>query len=89
MKTSVLELENLIQGFKLSCQTDGKSPKTIEWYIAFIGRFLRFLKNNKMPITLDEIQKVRIRAFIHYLQVEAKTPSCLRSLPPSPSTAAH
>ena len=32
MKTSVLELGNLIQGFKLCCQTEGKSPKTIEWY---------------------------------------------------------
>ena len=52
MKTSVLELENLIQGFKLSCQTEGKSPKTIEWYIAFIGRFLGFLKSNKMPTTI-------------------------------------
>jgi hypothetical protein len=30
MKTSVLELGNLIQGFKLSCQTEGLSPKTTE-----------------------------------------------------------
>lgn len=74
MKTSVLELENLIQGFKLSCQTEGKSPKTIEWYIAFIDRFRRFLESNKMPLTLEEIQKVHIRAFIHYLQAEARTP---------------
>ncbi len=29
MKTSVLELGNLIQGFKLSCQTEGKSPKNL------------------------------------------------------------
>jgi site-specific recombinase XerD len=74
MKTSVLELENLVQGFKLSCQTEGKSPKTIEWYIAFIGRFLGFLKRNEMPTDLEEVQKVHIRAFIQYLQTEAKTP---------------
>ena len=74
MKTSVLELENLVQGFKLSCQTEGKSPKTIEWYLAFIGRFLGFLKRNEMPTSLELVQRVHIRAFIQYLQTEAKTP---------------
>ena len=29
---SVLDLQNLVQGFRLSCQTEGKSPKTIEWH---------------------------------------------------------
>ena len=32
METSVLDIANLIRGFELSCQTEGKSPKTIEWY---------------------------------------------------------
>jgi hypothetical protein len=27
MKSNVLELRNLIQGFRLSCQTEGKSPQ--------------------------------------------------------------
>ncbi len=74
MKTSVLELGNLVQGFKLSCQTEGKSPKTIEWYLAFIGRFIGFLKSNEMPTSLEMIQRAHIRAFIQYLQTEAKTP---------------
>jgi hypothetical protein len=38
MNSKVLDLENLIRGFRLSCQTEGKSPKTIEWYTScFIG----------------------------------------------------
>ena len=70
MKTSVLELGNLIQGFKLSCQTEGKSPKTIEWYISFLLRFLRFLKQIELPTQLNRIEKTNIRRFILYLQQE-------------------
>jgi hypothetical protein len=46
MESSNLELENLIQGFILAYQTEGRSPNTIEWYRNFITRFLRFLKSN-------------------------------------------
>jgi len=43
METSVLDIANLIRGFELSCQTEGKSPKTIEWYTCFLEKFLQFL----------------------------------------------
>ena len=49
MKTSVLNLANLIQGFKMSCQTEGKSPKTTEWYTSFLERFRRFLEQSGLP----------------------------------------
>lgn len=74
METSVLDLSNLIQGFKFSCQTEGKSLKTIEWYTCFLARFLRFLNSNTYPTGIDRIDKNHIRQFIRYLQVEAKTP---------------
>jgi integrase/recombinase XerD len=74
MKTSVLELGNLIQGFKLSCQTEGKSQKTIEWYTSFLLRFLRFLEQSELPTQLDKIEKTHIRQFILYLQQEDRTP---------------
>ena len=74
MKTSVLELGNLIQGFKLSCQTEGLSPKTTEWYISFLLRFLRFLEQSGLPTRLDRLNKNHIRQFILHLQQEARTP---------------
>ena len=43
---SELDLKNLIEGFKLSCQTENKSTKTIEWYTCFLQRFLQFLQLN-------------------------------------------
>jgi len=74
METSNLALEYLIQGFQLSCQAEGKSPRTVEWYTAFLLRFLRFLQSNSLPTILGYIDKGHIRAFIRYLQTEAKTP---------------
>ncbi|MFC1966843.1 tyrosine-type recombinase/integrase [Chloroflexota bacterium] len=83
MKASVLELGNLIQGFKLSCQTEGKSPKTIEWYTTFLRRFLAFLLLSNYPTDAAQINKEVIRAFILYLQKEAKTPRSNEPLSPA------
>ena len=55
MRASVLDFENLIQGFKLSCQTKGKSPKTIEWYTTFLKRFLTFLESRNYPTDAAKI----------------------------------
>jgi len=74
MKTSVLELQNLIEGFKLSCQTEGKSPKTTEWYISFLQRFPHFLQDNKYPAVITSINRNHIRSFILYLQQDASVP---------------
>ena len=77
---NVLELQNLIHGFKLSCQTEGKSPKTIEWYTSFLNRFLQFLKTGGYPTEIDKINKLHIREFILYLQQQARVPHTGRSL---------
>jgi len=74
MKTSVLELQNLIEGFKLSCQTEGKSPKTTEWYVSFLNRFQRFLETSNFPTDIIRIDRNHIRAFILYLQQDARVP---------------
>ena len=74
MNSDFLELENLIEGFKLSCQIEGKSPKTIEWYIAFLTRFRRFLESKGLPTALNSVTKAHVTAFVLYLQKEARTP---------------
>lgn len=52
MENGALELKNLIQGFKLSCQTEYKSPKTIARYIGFLNRFHN-LGNLEISIHFD------------------------------------
>ena len=74
MNNDFLELKNLVEGFRLSCQIEGKSPKTVEWYTAFLTRFSRFLESKKLPTALDSITKLHVTAFILYLQREARTP---------------
>jgi site-specific recombinase XerD len=74
MNNNALSITNLINGFRLSCQTEGKSPNTIEWYICFLNRFRLFLESREMPTHVQQIDKNHIRAFILYLQTEARVP---------------
>jgi integrase/recombinase XerD len=74
MENQPLSLENLIEGFRLTCQTEGKSPCTTEWYVAFITRFRRYLADRHNLHNLVHLTKHHVRDFIRYLQVEAKTP---------------
>ena len=74
METSALELGNLIQGFKLSCQTECKSPRTVEWYTSFLHRFHDFLERNNCPTDISCLDRSHIRGFIRYLQAEARVP---------------
>lgn len=78
-----LGLENLINGFKLSCQVEGKSPKTIEWYTSFLAVLKRFLDQQQLPTHVQHIEKSHIRDFIRYLQTEARTPHTHRPLSPA------
>jgi len=80
---SYLDLQNLIQGFKLSCQTENKSPKTIEWYVCFLNRFHQFLEMNKLATDVSRINRNHIREFIRYLQTKAKTPYNDKPLTPA------
>lgn len=72
MKTR--NLTDSVQGFIFSCQTEGKSPKTIEWYECFLHRFEKFHKDNNYPDDINDIGRNHIKAFIAYLQTVAKTP---------------
>ena len=80
MNNNNVDLTKLIEGFKLSCQTENKSPKTIEWYIGFLTRFRQFLGLHQMPGNAGQIERNHIRAFIRHLQTEAKVPGTNKSL---------
>ena len=81
-QTIPLTLEKLLEGYRLCCQAEAKSPKTIEWYSSFLTRFRIFLERNQMPDDPCLITKENIRAFIYYLQKEAKTPHSNKPLSP-------
>jgi site-specific recombinase XerD len=83
MNRRTLGLENLIKGFEPSCHAEGKSPKTIEWYVSFLGRFRKFLEQRQIPAYVDSIDKSDIRDFIRFLQMEARTPRTSKPLSPA------
>ncbi len=74
MSRDVLQLDHLIEGFKLSCATEGKAIKTIDWYTCYLLKFQQFLEPNGMPTDVTQIDRGHIRAFIRYLQTEARCP---------------
>ena len=80
MDSSFLNLQNLIEGFRISCQTEGKSPKTVKWYTTFLEKFRVFLERKGLPDRVDQLDKVHVRQFILYLQQEARTPRTNRYL---------
>jgi integrase/recombinase XerD len=71
---SYLKLDRLIETHMATCQVEGKSPNTISWYRDFLLKFLRYLEANQLPTDLNEITRDHVRAYIRYLQIEAKNP---------------
>jgi site-specific recombinase XerD len=78
--TTTMDMDNMLEGFRLSNKTEGKSPKTIEWYASFLKRFQHFLIKSKLPTTLESIDRLHIRMFINYLQTEVKVPHSNRPI---------
>ena len=74
MNSNTLELKNLIEGFKLTCQTEGKSPRTTEWYFASLTRFQHFLEGKKISTDLGQIGKEDVRTFIGICKLRQGTP---------------
>ena len=44
-----MEIETLIEGFRLYNSCKGLSPKTITWYDAFLRHFADFLRGHQHP----------------------------------------
>jgi hypothetical protein len=44
MKASEIGLRQLVEGFELSCRAEGKSPRTIEWYVQFLRHFCSYFE---------------------------------------------
>ena len=67
-----LNIVRLTESYALCLSTEGKSPKTIEWYTTNLKRFARFLENNQLPGSVSEIGVAEVRQFISHLQTGVK-----------------
>ena len=79
MSRKVIDLPVLMEHFEIHNRTEGKSPRTVEWYNLVLGLLYDWLKGQDRPTTLDHIDELVIRRFILYLQekpgIKAKTAS--------------
>ena len=68
MNTGKLDLDKLAQRFELHNKTDGKSPRTVEWYNQTLEVFGGWLIEEGLPTSLDDIGEDEARLFILHLQ---------------------
>jgi integrase/recombinase XerC/integrase/recombinase XerD len=68
VEKDTIELSALARHFELYNRTEGKSPKTIEWYNQALRLFHRFLIESEKSTTLSDLGEPEVREFILYLQ---------------------
>ncbi len=61
------KLNELIEYYEVCNKAEGKSPKTISWYSANLKSFRNYLKNRRLPDSLDNIDTKLLREYVLYL----------------------
>jgi len=63
-------LKSLVSGFVLTQRTDGKSPRTVEYYEGNLYRFLWYAEQENWPDDVRLITEWHIREFLVYIATE-------------------
>jgi site-specific recombinase XerD len=63
-------LKSLINGFVLTKQTEGKSPRTVEFYAENLKRFLWYARRKEWPDDIRILTEWHIRDFLGYVANE-------------------
>jgi integrase/recombinase XerD len=66
-----MDLQTLIDGYRLYCQAGGKSPHTIRWYMGKLGVFQEYLERQD-ELEVEKLTPQAIRAFVVHLQTEVR-----------------
>ncbi|MFH1031369.1 MAG: tyrosine-type recombinase/integrase [Chloroflexota bacterium] len=67
-----MSLESLVGAFVLSKATEGKSPRTVEFYSENLRRFVWFAEKANWPQGIREINQWHLRAFLGYVATQKK-----------------
>ncbi len=62
------DIRTLTKHFEVHNLTEGKSPRTVEWYNEVLGLFLDWLVSNDLSTSLDQIGEPEARSFVLHLQ---------------------
>lgn len=67
------DFDELVDGFKLYCRAEGKSPQTIRWYAIKLAYLKRFLTESGMPTHIGDVTTSHLRAFLVHLGSQTKS----------------
>jgi site-specific recombinase XerD len=67
-----IPLDRLAKHFEAYNRSEGKSPDTVIWYARVLRYFGDYLKERKLPDTLENLDIDLIREFVLYLQTRKK-----------------
>ena len=65
-----ISLKSLVKGFVLTKQTEGKSPRTVEFYSENLKRFLWYAQRQEWPDDIRMFTEWHIREFLGYVANE-------------------
>ena len=68
MDKSNIELSVLIRHYEVHNRTEGKSPRTVEWYNQVLVMLKEWLQSQGMSTSLEAIGEMEVRQFILYVQ---------------------
>ncbi len=72
LEKSSTSLERLAKHFEAQNRSEGKSPRTVEWYERVLRYFQDYLKEEGYPTTLGGVNLQVVREFVVYLQTREK-----------------
>ena len=70
-----INLEHLLEHYRLTAQSEGKSPATIALVTSAVRYLGEFLRDNGIPTDIREIEPEQLRSFTRHLQGRERFPS--------------
>ena len=68
MDKSNIDISVVISHFEIHNRSEGKSPRTVQWYNEMLDMFYRWLKDEGLPTTLGSVGEMEARRFVLYIQ---------------------
>ncbi len=72
MEKKDIPLERLVRHFEVHNRTEGKSPRTLEWYARVLSHFEKYLKGCSHSLMLGDLSLDVARGFVLHLQTRNK-----------------
>jgi site-specific recombinase XerD len=72
LKNGAGRLDRLLDGYRLTAKSEGRSSKTISWVTSALNYFVRFLTENDLSIDIAHITSTEIKRYVVHLQQQPR-----------------